>query len=243
MVDGAGGRSQFATLTTAFVVLVVLLFLTVPLQYLPNAVLSSVVFLIGIELIDIAGMRGIYGVRFDEFTVAVITAVTVVAVGVEQAVVLAVIISIIDHLRRGYHPNDSVIVSGPKGTELVRPAPGSRTLPGLVIYRFAAGLYYANASRFTEEVLEIIGTGDPVKWFCIDAEAVDDVDYSGAKTLIETHAILAEHGTRLLFARMPDDVRKSLDRYGITALVGADGYYRHISDVIHAFERHDAPEH
>jgi high affinity sulfate transporter 1 len=244
MVDSAGGRSQLATLTTAFVVLVVLLFLTVPLQYLPNAVLSSVVFMIGIELVDIAGMRAVARVRFDEFTVAVITAVTVVVVGVEQAVVLAVIISIIDHLRRGYRPNDSVIASGAKGTELVPPTAGSRTMPGLVIYRFGAGLYFANASRFAEEVLEILSTGDPVQWFCVDAEAVDDVDYSGSKTLLETHAHLSRHGIRLLFARMPDDVRKSLDRYGITALVGADGYYRHITDVIHAFEqRAPGPEH
>ena len=244
MVDGAGGRSQFATLTTAFVVLVVLLFLTVPLQYLPNAVLSSVVFLIGIELVDIAGLRAIARVRWDEFTVALITAATVVAVGVEQAVVLAVIISIIAHLRRGYRPNDSVIVSSPKGTELVKPAPGSRTLPGLVIYRFADGLYFANASRFAQEVLEIMSSGDPVRWFCIDAEAVDDVDYSGSKTLLETHAHLSRHGTRLLFARMPDDVRRSLDRYGITDLIGSDGYYRHIADVIHAFEQHaGGPEH
>jgi SulP family sulfate permease len=237
MVDGAGGRSQVATLTTAFVVLVVLLFLTVPLQYLPNAVLSSVVFMIGIELVDIAGMRAVARVRFDEFAVALITAVTVVVVGVEQAVVLAVIISIIDHLRRGYRPNDSVIASGPKGTELVPPTAGSRTMRGLVIYRFGAGLYFANASRFAEEVLEIMSTGDAVEWFCVDAEAVDDVDYSGSKTLLETHAHLSRHGIRLLFARMPDDVRKSLDRYGITALVGPDSYYRHITDVIHAFEQ------
>ena len=210
MVDGAGGRSQLATLTTAFVVLVVLLFLTVPLQYLPNAVLSSVVFLIGIELVDIAGMRGSSRVRFDEFVVAA------------------------DHgghrcgrrrraggRARGRSSRSSTTSAAaiarttpsscavPKGTELVKPAPGSRTLPGLVIYRFGAGLYYANASRFAEEVLEIMTTGDPVEWFCIDAEAIDDVDYSGSKTLFETHATSepARHaapvraGCRTTFAR------------------------------------------
>ena len=225
MVDGAGGKSQLATLTTAFVVLVVLLFLTVPLQYLPNAVLSSVVFLIGVELVDIAGMRGIARVRFDEFTVAAITAATVVVVGVEQAVVLAIVISVIDHLRRSYRPNDSVVVPSANDNELKPPTPGTRTSPGLVIYRFAASLYYANVSRFSEQILDIVSSGEPVQWFCIDAEAIIDVDYSGSKTLHEIHDLLSERGTRLLFARVTDEVRAGLDRYGITDLVGVDAYY------------------
>ena len=110
MVDSAGGRSQVASLTTVGIVVIVLLFLTKPLQYMPEAVLSSVVFLIGIELVKVADMRRIYRVRRDEFVVAAVTAAVVVVVGVEQGILLAIVLSIIDHLRRSYKPNDTVLV-------------------------------------------------------------------------------------------------------------------------------------
>jgi sulfate permease, SulP family len=237
MVSGAGGRSQLASLTTAGVVLIVLLFLTVPLQYLPNAVLSSVVFLIGVELVDIAGMRRVLGVRRDEFIVAALTAAVVVTVGVEQAVVLAVIISVLDHLRRSYHPIDFVLVPGGSEFAVSDVAPGARTMPGLVVYRFGAGLYYANTNRFSEEILDIVGTGDPVRWFCIDAEAMVDVDYSGSQTLLEIHSELHERGIQLLFARTPANVHALLTRYGVTEAVGTDAFYTRIADAVNAFQQ------
>ncbi len=94
MVDSAGGRSQMSQLTTAVVVLLVLLFLTGPLAYLPLAVLATVVFLIGIELINVTGMRQILAVRRDEFAIALLTAIVVVLVGVEQGIVLAIAVAV-----------------------------------------------------------------------------------------------------------------------------------------------------
>ena len=110
MVDKAGGRSQLAQLVTAGIVLVVLLFLTKPLSYLPSAVLAAVVFLIGIELVDVNGMRSILRLRRLEFVVALITAATVVFVGVEQGIILAIVLSIIIHLRHSYRPYDRLLV-------------------------------------------------------------------------------------------------------------------------------------
>ena len=104
MVDEAKSRTQVAQMTTALVVLVVLLFLTKPLQYLPNAVLSAVVFLIGLKLIDIANMKEIWRLQKDEFSVAVATAVVVVCIGVEQGIVLAIVLSLLLHVRRHYAP-------------------------------------------------------------------------------------------------------------------------------------------
>ncbi len=109
MVDGAGGRSQVAQLTTGVIVLIVLLFLTAPIQYMPAAVLSSVVFLIGVELVDIPGMRKVLRLRADEFVVASLVTATVVVIGVEQGIVLAIFASIVDHLRRSYHPSTAVL--------------------------------------------------------------------------------------------------------------------------------------
>ncbi len=109
MVDGAGGRSELAQVATGAITVIVLLFLTKPLQYMPNAVLASVVFLIGVELVDIPGMRKILRLRPDEFVVALVTALTVVLIGVEQGIVLAIVASVISHLRRSYHPNNNML--------------------------------------------------------------------------------------------------------------------------------------
>ena len=238
MVDSAGGRTQLATLSTAGIVLIVLLFLTKPLQYLPNAVLASVVFLIGVELVDIGGMRRILAVRRDEFVVAVITAATVVAIGVEQAVVLAIVVSLIDHIRRSYAPKNSVL--RPAGGDHLRPvppAPDARTLDGLVVYHFSASLYYANASHFAQEILALTAEDQaPVRWLCIDASAIADVDYSGAQTLSELTGALHTRGTRLLLAEVTPDVRAEFDRYGLTTAVGTDAYFETVSAAIDAFQ-------
>ena len=105
MVDGAGGRSQLAMLTTAGVVLMVILFATRPLQYLPNCALAAVVFVIGIDLIDITGMKRVLRMRRDEFVVAAITALVVVFWGVEQGIVLAIVL---DHTRPWVSPTHSI---------------------------------------------------------------------------------------------------------------------------------------
>jgi SulP family sulfate permease len=115
MADSAGGRSQLAQLTTTVVVLIVLLLLTGPLAYLPDAALAAVVFLIAIELIDIKGMRRILACRRHEFAIALLTAAAVVVLGVEEGIVLAVVASVIDHLRHSYRPLNCVLVKSPAG--------------------------------------------------------------------------------------------------------------------------------
>ncbi len=237
MVTGAGGRSQIASLTTAFIVLIVLLFLTVPLAFMPTAVLASVVFLIGVELIDIKGLRHVLRIRRGEFAVAVITALVVVTVGVEQAIILAIILSIITHLSHGYRPTDGVIITAPKEmSETVPVAAGATSEPGLVVYRFAASLYFANANRFNEEMLTLVGEGAPtVRWLVIDAAAMSDVDYSGGETVIQAFNELKDRGVHLALANVADNVRAHLDRSGITALLGDDAYYPTMADAVRAF--------
>jgi sulfate permease, SulP family len=123
MVDSAGGRSQLSQLACAAVVLVVLLFLTGPLAYLPAAVLASIVFLIGVELVDVRGMRRVLYARPREFWVALLTAAVVVAAGVEQAIVVAMALSLISHTRRGYSPRNAVEAPTPQGFWRSLPVP------------------------------------------------------------------------------------------------------------------------
>jgi sulfate permease, SulP family len=226
MVDGAGGRSQIAMLTTSVIVLIVLLFLTKPLQYMPTAVLASVVFIIGIELIDYRGMMKVLSARRDEFLIAAITAAFVVVVGVEQAIVLAIVLSVIDHIRRGYRPKDLVVIqhdNGRFGSAAVDS--GQQTTPGLVVYHFSASLYYANAERFNEEILGIVDGATPqVHTLIVDAAAIADIDYTGGETLMQVIAELTDRGTRLVIANVADPVRAQLGRAGVTDLIGSEAY-------------------
>jgi SulP family sulfate permease len=239
MVDSAGGKSQVAQITTAAIVAVVLLFLTVPLSYMPKAVLSAVVLLIGIELIDVAGMRRVLKVRPDEFVVAALVAAVVVLIGVEQGIVFAIVASIIDHLRRSYRPATAVIEPDPSGSgyHSIDATPDARSAPGVVVYRFAAPLYYANASHFSEDLLGMLADTStaPLEWFCLDLAATSDIDYSGGETLKQMCGELHDHGVRLVLSEAMPDVRAELDRYGITELIGADAYFPTVAAAMAAF--------
>jgi sulfate permease, SulP family len=225
MVDEAHSHTQLAQLTTAVVVAVVLLFLTRPLQYLPNAVLSSVVFLIGVKLIAVGGMRTIYRLRRDEFWVALVTAVVVVVLGVEQGIILAIVLSLIVHVKRHFTPHDAVVRFDPQGhIRLAEPTPGTVTEPGLVIYRFPVGIFYANAVRLSEAAMGLVNVADPPHWFVLHAEAIDDIDYTGAQTLLELADHLQERGIVLAVAEASDDLHRELDRFGLTDKIGPDRY-------------------
>jgi sulfate permease, SulP family len=238
MVDSAGGRSQLSLLVTVVIVLLVLLFLTGPLGYMPDAVLSAVVFLIGVDLIDVKGMQSIFAQRRSEFWVALITALMVVFVGVEQGIILAIVLSLIDHTRRGYRPKNVVLVPAESGVLRAQPvASHAQAAPGLLIYRFTHSMYYANAEQLSEEISGIVNSADPtLRWFCLDASAVDDVDYSAAETLRSIFGILKEKGIRLVVAQVLDDVREE-SRYKLRQLFGEDAFYDTLDDVVKDYRK------
>src|SRR5260370_27698100 len=181
MVDSAGARSQLAQLTTGFVVLLVLLFVTGPLAYLPTGALAAVVFVIGVELADVTEMRRILSVRRDEFAIALLAAAAVVVLSVQDGIVLAVIASIIDHLRFTYHPRNSVLVKSPAGHWQVAPVrPGTRTEKRLAVYRFCATLYYANASRPQDALSALPDRRHPLHGSVLDGAANGRGGYTAA---------------------------------------------------------------
>ena len=231
MVDEAKSHTQVAQLTTAVVVAIVLLFLTKPLQFLPNAVLSSVVFLIGLKLIAVKGMRSIYGLRRDEFWVALLTAAVVITVGVEQGIILAIVLSLIVHVKRHFTPHDAVVTWDKQGQlMLAKPTPGTVTEPGLVIYRFPVGIFYANAARLSEDAMALVNVPHPPRWFVLHADGIDDVDFSGGQTLLELAGQLRQRGIVFAVAEASDDIRRELDRFGLTGKIGPDRYF----DSLHA---------
>jgi sulfate permease, SulP family len=238
MVDSAGGRSQLAQISTTAVVLIVLLFLTVPLSYMPNAVLAAVVFLIGVELVDVKGMHRILAERPVEFWVALITAAVVIFIGVEQGILLALVLSLLVHTRHGYKAKNTVLEFKGGHFYAVPVAKAVETMPGLVAYRFNHSMYYANAEQLSEEVRRLVKLGPaPVQWFCIDLLAVDDVDFSAAAALREVCKALEEQQVRVVFADVNEHVRHELDASCVTELVGQDAYYLDLQTVLESYQQ------
>ena len=243
MVDSAGGRTQLSLLVTVAVVLAVLLFFTSPLAYLPEAVLAAIVFLIGIDLIDLAGMRKIFRQRRSEFWVALITALMVVSVGVEQGIILAMVLSLIEHTRHGYRPRNFLLV--PDGTGAWRALPvasRAEAAPGLIVYRFTHSIYYANCEQLSEEVLGLAREADPpLRWLCIDAAAIDDLDYSGTETLRAIVERLHEMGVRLVVATVLEAV-VARSQYQLRQLLGEEAFFDTLNDVVEAYRRQPSSE-
>ena len=236
MVDGAGGRSQLAQITTGLIVLVVLLFLTAPLEYMPKAVLSAVVFMIGIQLIDIKGMRSILRVRKDEFVVATLTAATVVLLGVEQGIVLAIVASVIGHLRRSYKTATAVMIpdENDPGLHSTPFDPNARTAPGIAVYRFASDLFYVNANLFLEDLTALANSNEPLEWVVLDSSAITDIDFTGSLTIKQVLSELEEHNVKLVLADAMTSVRHKLDRYGITEIIGGGAFYPTVGSALRA---------
>jgi len=237
MVDGAGGRTQLSQIITSVVVLLVLLFFTGPLSIMPNAVLFAVVFLIGLQLIDVQGMYKIWRQRPPEFWVALVTAVVVVLIGVEQGIVVAMTLSLVEHVRRSYH-SQNVVLAVDKATgawQLLAVSEAQQAKPGLLLYRFAHTMYYANAQQLFDQIIELVETAQPaLTCLCIDASAVADVDFTAAETLREIYSILKGRAIRLVWANVTDLVKLELDRYEITSLMGEDAFYENLSNVVNA---------
>lgn len=236
MIDEAGGRSQLAHLTAAAVVLVVLLFLTRPLSLLPNAVLSAIVFLIGVKLVDVKGMRELFRLQRNEFWVALATAATVVFFSVIDGIAVAVLLSLIDQVRHSYRPRTRVVVKDAQGHwQAVPVATGRLAAPGTLVYRFEANLFYANAEHFMDEILRLVaGTKEPIRAFVLDASGIDDVDYSAAKMLAQLRGELSRRGIVVASVATAEGVLEVLERYGVLGGPLGRGSYATLDEALAA---------
>ena len=215
--------------------------LTGPLAYLPAAALAAVVFLIAAELVDVKGMRSIRAVRRQEWAVALLTTAAVVVFGVEYGIGLAVVASIVDHLRHSYSPLNSILMKSPTGHWQSLPVtPGARTMDGLVIYRFGTSLYYANAARLMFDILPLIIQGPPVQWLVLDCAAIGDIDYTASAVLAQAVQHVQQRHIRFAFSTVLGPVREQLDLYGISKTLDPDAFYATSGEALEAFEAFQA---
>ena len=231
------GRSQVANITMALIALVFTLFFTSSLANMPKAVLAGIVFLIGVGLIDSLGLRAIYRKRPIEFWVALATCVVVFTVGVEQGIVLAMVVSLLDIIRRQYRPKSFVIGETQAGRPTYTEAgAGAQSEPGLVIFRYDAELFYANANRFVDDIQGVVeGAPDPVKWVILDATSITDLDYSAWNSLKGLGDYLHAKGIHFGLARVDPSLQSTLGTYGYPKHFDTSMIFGTLEEAIAAF--------
>jgi SulP family sulfate permease len=243
MVEESGGRSQLAQLATAVLVVLVLLFLTGPLHYLPRCVLAAIVFTIAAGLVDLRGLRDIRRESRGEYRLALLTAAVVVGIGVEQGILLAMVLSLLRHVRHSYRPHTAVLVQ--EGTGQWRPTPavaGALSGPGLVVFQFGADLFYANAGRFVEDVRHLLDSAPtPVHWLVVDAGAITSVDYSAARVVRDFCQDLTCSGVTLLFVHAESSLRADLERHRLLDVIGADHVFDTLREALAAIRDRRVP--
>ena len=238
MVESSGGGSQIAQITMAVVVGIVLLLLTRPLEYLPRCALGAIVFVIAVRLVDLRGLREIRRESPGEYAVALMTACVVVLVGVEQGILLAMVVSLLRVVRHSYHPHTGVLVHTDAGGWQTLPVlPGTVTEPGMAIYRFGAPLFYANANRFSEEISRLVlGEDSGVRWVIVDSEAMTNIDYSAAGVARDLYRDLAARGIVLAFARVHPALAADLDRHRVSETIGPAHVFPRLHDALAAYQ-------
>ncbi len=239
--DQGGAKSQMAMVVLAVITLPVLLFLTGIFAYLPEAALAAIVFVIAIHLMKFATLRYLRHLpgHHGEYRVAVSTAAFVAIFGVGGGILWAIVASIAHNLTHTSRPPNSVLTVQ-DGIRHDNPiAPGLETDPGLIVYRFAANLFFANSPRLVEDVRLLVDTApQPVKVFVLDASELHTVDWTSAEALTKAIHLVQEAGGKFVIARLPEQTKPVLDYYGVTQLIGEDAY---VDTVRHALKFYDHP--
>jgi high affinity sulfate transporter 1 len=238
ILDEQRGKTQLANMTMSVIVLLFVMFATGVLKNMPSSVLAAIVFTIGIDLIDVKNLRRIATRRRSEFVIAAVTGFVVFAIGVEQGIVLAILLSILEIVRRQYSPKNFVVGVSEGGEPTFKAAEaGAQSAPGLIVFRYDADLFYANVNRFVDDVqLLITSAPDPVRWLILDAGALNDVDYSAGVALSGLADFLEAHHVTFVLARADTGLLETLRHYELLDRIGTEHIYGNLIDAVQAFE-------
>lgn len=237
-------KTQVSQLFGAATIALTLLFLTPILKYLPTAALAVILVLAAVQLFDFKELAAIWSAwKFEAFLV-IITTVGVAAAGVLYGLGIAIVLAVLDLLHRSAYPHDAVLgrVAGEDGYRDLNEWPEAGQVPGLLIFRFDAPLFFANANHFRERVNVLVETsGKPVAWVIIDAEQIFYVDSTGAATLANLLDDLESKGVTVVLARMKGPVRATFARSDIAEKMEALPSFSTVGDAVAAFESGSVP--
>jgi MFS superfamily sulfate permease-like transporter len=238
VAEAAGARTQVTGLVGALAIALMLLFLPDLVRNLPDSALAAVVISAALGLIEAAGVRKLYRVRKTEFALSIVCLLGVAVLGVIEGIFIAVGLALLNFVWRAWRPYDAVLgrVDGLKGYHDVTRYPEAERIPGLVLFRWDAPLFFANAEIFADHVRQAIASSPtPVRWVIVAAEPVTDLDTTAADVLWALEEELAAEGVDLRFAEMKDPVKDRLKRYGLFDRFGDDHFYPTVGEAVNAY--------
>jgi high affinity sulfate transporter 1 len=238
VAEAAGAKTQVTGLVGALAIALMLLFFPNLVRNLPDSALAAVVISAAIGLVEAAGVRKLYRIRKTEFALSIVCFLGVAAIGVIEGIFIAVALALLDFIRRAWRPYDAVLgrVDGLKGYHDVTRYPDAKRIPGLVLFRWDAPLFFANAELFADRVrLAVASSPTPVRWVVVAAEPVTDLDTTAADTLRELDEELAAEAVDLRFAELKHPVQDRLKRYGLFDRFGVDHVYPTVGEAVRAY--------
>jgi SulP family sulfate permease len=241
LADNLGSKSQVSMLVALAGVVAVILYLGPLLESFPSAALGAIVVYAATKLVDVPEFVRLARFRTSELILAVATLVGVLAVDILYGVLIAVALSAADLFRRVARPHDAIQarVPGLAGMHDIDDFPEASTIPGLIIYRYDAPLFFANAQDFRARAMgSVRKEASPVEWFLVNTEAIVEIDITAADVLFQLHDELADRGVSMGLVRVKQDLRAELERAGIVALVGEDMIFPTLPTAALAFEQH-----
>ncbi len=238
VAEAAGARSQLTGVIGALVVAALILLAPSLLRHLPSAALAAVVIASAIGLLEITDLGRIYRIQRWEFWLSIACLVGVAVLGAIPGIGLAIAIAVIEFLWDGWRPHSAVLghAAGVRGFHDITRYPAARQVPGLVLFRWDAPLFFANAELFKQRVLDAAAHApDKVRWIVVTAEPVTSVDVTAADSLAELQALLRETGVELCFAELKDPVKDKLKRFGLFTHIGEQRFFPTISAAVESY--------
>ena len=251
VAEAAGAKTQVTGIVGALAVALLLVVAPDLLRHLPTTALAAVVIASAIGLIEVSDLRRIYRIQRWEFWLSIVCFVGVAVLGAIPGIGLAIVIAVIEFLWDGWRPHSAVLgrADGVKGYHDITRYPDARLIPGLVMFRWDAPLFFANAELFEDRVLDAVAASPtPVRWLVVAAEPVTSVDVTAADALADLDDRLREAGIELCFSELKDPVKDKLKRFGLFSRFGEEHFFPTIDAAVdgylqvHAVERTDWAE-
>lgn len=242
VAQDAGARSQMAGVIGAVGIAALLVAAPGLLSDLPLSALAAVVIVAAAKLVDLATPRRLYRARPTSLVLSIIATLGVVLLGVLPGVAVAVALSILFFFRRSWWPEDEALgrVSGLRGWHSVRRYPQARTIPGIVVFRWEAPLFFANATLFRERIRNAIRETEPrAHHLVLQCSAITDIDVTAADMLADLHRELADHGVQLVFVELRDRIRELLADYHLSGDLEEGPFYRSVKEALEAITGDD----
>jgi MFS superfamily sulfate permease-like transporter len=240
VAEQAGAKTQLTGVFAAVLVLAMLLFIPGLVQNMPQSALAAILIAASLSLFDLGELRHLWSVRKSEFVLATVSILGVALVGVLQGIVIAVVISIFQFFERAWRPYAAVLgkPEGIPGYHDITRYPNASQLPGLLMVRWEAPLFFANANLFRKKIRMLIAQTDPSPaWVVITAEPVTDIDTTAGDMLVDLDLELNADGIHLVFAELKDSVKEKIERYGLLETIDRRHFYPTIEVAIEEFQR------